>query len=270
MKSKRFFSVLLFAATALCGVVSCKSEYEAILASNNADLKYQAAFQLFDKGSYQKAAQVFESLSMLTSGTDRDDTVQYYWGLCNYRQKDYFTAETNFQNFITNFPRSPFAESATFLRLDCLYKGTNRYELDQKPTYAAITAISEYMIENPDNPHMAVCNRMLEDLNERLDRKAFENAKLYYRMEDYKAARVALVNVLREDADNLYREDVLYYTAMSSYNYARMSVPAKRKERYMVFVDDYYNYIGEYPDTKRAKELEKIFDKVKDNETSTR
>ena len=52
-------------------------------------------------------------------------------------------------------------------------------------------------------------SKMIEDLKERLDRKAFENARLYYKMEDYLAARVALRNVLKDNADNLYREDIL-------------------------------------------------------------
>ncbi len=51
---------------------------------------------------------------------------------------------------------------------------------------------------------------MLKELNDRLDRKAYENAKLYYRMEDYKASRVAFKNILKDDAENIYREEILY------------------------------------------------------------
>ena len=162
---------------------SCKSEYEALLNGSDVDAKYAAAFGYFNHGKYSKAAQLFESLAVLTSGTDRDDTVQYYWGLSNYRFKDYYTAETNFTKFITNFPRSPFAEEASFLRIDCLYRSTLRYELDQVPTYNAINVISQYMVENPGNSHAAICNRMLNELNDRVDKKAYENARLYYRME---------------------------------------------------------------------------------------
>ena len=103
---------------------------------------------------------------------------------------------------------------------------------------------------------------MLVELNERLDRKSYESALLYYRMEDYLASRVAFRNVLKEDAENIYREDILYYIAMSSYKYAHMSVPAKQKERYLTFVDDYYNFIGEIPDSHYRKELDSIYRKA--------
>ena len=257
---KYSFRSLIIATAAFIAIVGCKSQYETLLNSNDVDAKYAAAFDYFNQKKYSKAAQLFESMSVLTNGTERDDTVQYYWGLSNYRYKDYYTAETNFTKFLENYPRSPFAEDARFLRLDCMYRSTYRYELDQTPSYACLQAIAEYITEYPgENPHMDACRKMADDLNERLDRKAYENAKLYYRMEDYLASRVAFKNVLKDDADNIYREDILYYTAMSSYHYARLSVKEKQKERYLTFVDDYLNFIGEIPESKYRRELDVMY-----------
>ncbi len=256
MKQISFF---LVAMTAALLAVSCKSQYEMLLNSNDADTKYQAAFKYFDDEKYQKAAALFESLSVLTNGTDRDDTVRYYWGLSNYRASDFYTAETNFTDFVESFPRSPFAPQARFLRIDCLYRSTLRYELDQTPTNIAINAINEYIAEYPDNENVEVCGEMLDDLNKRLDTKAYEAARLYYKMEDYIASRVALRNVLKDNSENIYREDILYYIAMSSYKYAQLSVRAKQKERYMIFVDDYLNFIGEIPDSPYRRELDVLY-----------
>ena len=238
---------------------SCKSQYEMLLNSNDADLKYEAAFNYYNEGKYSKAGSLFESLSVLTNGTQRDDTVRFYWGLSNFKFKDYYTAETNFANFLDTYPRSPFASEARYLRLDCLYRSTLRWELDQTPTYKAMTEISEYMIEFPKTPHMQTCRDMLQELNDRLDKKAYEAAKLYYKMENYKSSRIAFRNVLKDDADNIYREDILYYIAMSSYKYANMSVPEKQKERYLTFVDDYLNFIGEIPQSRYRKELDNVY-----------
>ncbi|MBR4774986.1 MAG: outer membrane protein assembly factor BamD [Bacteroidales bacterium] len=247
----------IYTALVLLTAVACKSQYEALLISNDVDAKYEAAMDYFQKKKYQKSAQLFESMAVLTSGTARDDTVQYYWGLSNYRYKDYYTAESNFARFVENFPRSPFAADAQFYRLDCLYRATYRWELDQTPTRSCIAAINQYLREYPDDlPHQQACRKMLEDLQDRLDRKDFEAGKQYYTMEDYPAARVKLKNVLKTNADNHYREDVLYYTAMSSYHYARLSVKDKMKERYLTFVDDYLNFVGEYPESKYKRELD--------------
>ena len=255
----RFFLTVLSAVVMLS---SCKSQFELLLNSNDADAKYEAAFEYFNNGKYSKAASLFESLAMLTDGTERDDTVRYYWGLSNYKGKDYYTADTNFETFVESYPRSPFASEARYLRLDCLYLQTLRYELDQTPTYKAMNAISEYILEFPSSTHIKECRDMLVELGERLDKKAYESAKLYYKMDDYLASRIAFRNVLKDDSENIYREDILYYIAMSSYKYAHNSIPSKQKERYLTFVDDYLNFIGELPESKYRKELDSVYKKA--------
>ena len=49
---------------------------------------------------------------------------------------------------------------------------------------------------------------------------------------------------------------------MSSYKYAHQSVPAKQKERYLSFVDDYLNFIGEIPESHYRKELDSVYQKA--------
>jgi len=257
---KNHFRTMVLAAAFLTVLVSCKSQFETLLSSNDVDAKYKAAMELFNDKKYLKAAQLFESMAILTDGTERDDTVRYYWALSNYRYKDYYTAESNLAKFITKYPQSPFTEDARFLRLDCMYRATYRWELDQVPTRTCLASLAEYIQEYPEeSAHVEACRKMIYDLSDRLDRKAFENARLYYKMEDYLAARVALRNVLKDNSENRYREDILYYTAMASYQYARLSVPAKQKERYLTFADDYLNFVGEYPESKYRRELDVMY-----------
>jgi outer membrane protein assembly factor BamD len=125
-----------------------------------------------------------------------------------------------------------------------------------------MNAISEYIVDYPESDRLASCRDMLTELGERLDRKAYEGARLYYKMEDYLASRVAFRNVLKDDADNIFREDILYYVAMSSYKYALLSVPQKQKERYLVFIDDYLNFVGENPMSPYKKELDVVYRKA--------
>ena len=256
------FRFLLAALAVLLACSSCKTQYDAILYGSDVQAKYKMAFDLFEAGKFAKAAETFESLTMATRGTAQDDTVQFYWGLSNYRYGDYLTAESNLQQFITTFPVSPFTEEAKFLYLDCLYRGTYRYELDQMPTYKALSEMNVFMIENPDSKYREPVAEMMDELNGRLELKAYKSAYLYYHMEDYLAAHYALKNVLKENADNRYREEILYYTAMSAYKYALNSVPDKQRERYLVFVDDYFNVVSEYPDSKYVRELEGLYNKV--------
>lgn len=258
MRTKLLIGTFLMLAL----LASCKSQYEAVLYGSDIQAKYKMAFELFEAKKYSKAAEAFESLTMATRGTAQDDTVQFYWGLSNYRYGDYITAESNLNQFITTFPLSPFTEEAKFLRLDCLYRGTYRYELDPLPTRRALAEMSVFQVENPKSQYHARIDEMMDDLNNRLELKAYKAAYLYYHMEDYLAAHYALKNVLKENAENRYREEILYYTALSAYKYALNSVAAKQRERYLVFVDDYFNIVSEYPESKYLKELEGLYNKV--------
>ena len=256
---KKSLLLLLVGLIVLMLMPACRSQYEALLSSNDADAKYQAAFELFNARKYTKSAAMFESMMFLVNGTEREDTVRYYWGLSNYRAKDFYTAETNFAGFIEKFPVSPFTAEAAFLRLDCMYRATYRWELDQTPTKACMQATRQYLKERPDTDYTEACELMLKDLQERLDKKALEEGKLYYRQEYYKSAHVDFKNILKNNADNVYREEILYYTAMSSYKYAQLSVTAKQRERYLVFVDDYLAFIGEYPESSFRSELDVLY-----------
>ncbi|MBQ6072475.1 MAG: outer membrane protein assembly factor BamD [Bacteroidales bacterium] len=252
--------IVILATVALLS--SCKSQYEAVLYGSDIQAKYKMAFDLFEAKKYSKAAEAFESLTMATRGTPQDDTVQFYWGLSNYRYGDYITAESNLSQFVSTFPLSPFIEEARFLRLDCLYRGTYRYELDPTPTYRALSEMNVFQIENPSSKYHDRVAEMVDDLNNRLELKAYKSAYLYYHMEDYLAAHYALKNVLKDNADNRYREEILYYTAMAAYKYALYSIESKQRERYLVFVDDYFNIVSEFPESKYVKELEGLYNKV--------
>lgn len=257
----RKINVIVLLALALLQF-SCASYYDTVMKSNDADFKYKAAHEYFKNGKYKKAADIFDNLNLLVQGLPQEDTVNYFHGLSNYRYGDYETAETSLAKFIEVYPRSSFIEEAKYLRIDCLYRGTYRYELDQTPTRKAMTVISEFLYENPTSKYYPVCQEMMKDLMERLERKSYESAKLYYTMEDYKAARYALKNVLKDNSDNQYREDILYYVAMAAYKYAYNSIETKQKDRYLDFIDDYYNFISEYPESKYRRELDGLFAKV--------
>ena len=243
-------------------LAGCSSKFEKLLSSYDFPQKYKVALQLYEEEKFTKASQLFESIAMLSDNSPQEDTVKFYWAMSNYRNLDYATAEEEFRDFITTFARSPFAEEAEFRMIDCMYQQTYRYELDQNPTNRALTFISRYLLEHSKSQYTDMCLLMQDDLHQRLEQKAYEGAKLYYHMEDYLAAHHALKNVLKDNADNRYREDVLYYTAMAAYKYALNSIPQKQKERYMTFLDDYYNFVSEYPESKYRTEIDHIYKRV--------
>ena len=107
MRKIKVTSIALIALLALSG---CKSYYESLFRTQDVDERFRGAMYYYNKGKYHKAAALFESMIFLTQGTDKEDSVQFYNGMSNFRYGDYITAEQNFNKFLEVFPRSSMAE----------------------------------------------------------------------------------------------------------------------------------------------------------------
>ncbi len=231
MKRKLFiFLVLAVLST------SCVNQFEALMRSTDYQLKFRKAIEYFEAKRYSRAQPLLEQLQMVYRGTVQDDTLQYYLGLSNYHLNDYVTAEDNFRQFVEI--------------------------LDQQPSHITIAAIEEFLYDYPGSEYTTTCHNMLDDLYLRLDRKAFESAKLYYTIEDYKAASHALKETLKENPENHYREEIMYYIVAAHYQYAVHSVPESQRERFLNVIDEYYNFVSEFPDSKYTKEVGTMFKKA--------
>jgi outer membrane protein assembly factor BamD len=96
-------------------------------------------------------------------------------------------------------------------------------------------------------------------LEDKLVYKSFVAAKLYYNVGQYKAAMVSLRNSLLDYPESMYREEILYLIAKSTYLRAANSIESKQKERYQKTVDEYYSFIAEFPESKYRKEMDGFF-----------
>lgn len=256
-KIKNLFLALMLALV-LCA--SC-SKYEKLLKSSDSEAKWQAALKYYDRGKYKRAIPLFDALLLANRGTPRDDTTNFYMAKSYYLDKDPFTAEYYFASFKNTFPRSPFAEEAAYLQGVCLYDASYRPSLDQGPTHKALAVFAEFNYSYPNSSRKEDVTLMTDDLVNRLIVKQFNSGKFYFKVEDYKAAIVTLKNSLKDYPDSRYREEALYLVLRSNYLYASNSVKGKQAERYQQAVDEYYNFISEFPESKYSKSAKDMYEK---------
>jgi outer membrane protein assembly factor BamD len=233
--------------------------YNKILKSSDNELKYKAALKYFNKGDFARSTPLFEALGMPFEGTQRQDTVNYYEAKGYYMLHDYEVADSYLANFCRVFGRSKFAEEAYYLRAKNLYRMSFRSELDQANTVKAIAAFSEFHSKYPESELGKNDKNHFTELQNRLDHKAFMSAKLYYQIDDYKAAIVALRNSVKDYPNSQYKEEQMFLILKSSYVYAKKSVKKRQAERYIAAIDEYYNFMSEFPESKYSKEAENMY-----------
>ncbi len=269
MLAKRYHIPLLFIAFIFIAF-SC-SQYEKVIKSEDVNFKFAKTFEYYNKGDYVKAGTLFEQLAPLTRGTRKADSVYFFQAMTQYKLNDYIIAGHYFNQFTQYYENSHFIEEAAYMEAYCYYMQSPRPELDQTSTYQALDAFRLYMIRYPASPRVTDCQRIILELNEKLMEKSFLSAKLYYNIDDYKAAIVALNTGLVDFPETKYREEIMFMLLKSKYLLAVKSIQSKQTERYQDAVDEYFAFITEFPESKNKKEAEDMYQiasqYIKDKET---
>jgi outer membrane protein assembly factor BamD len=260
--------LLLFA-----GLLSSCGGYDKILKSEDVNLKYNKAFEYYNKGEYVKAGTLFDVLAPLTRGTRRADSVFYFQAMTQYKLSDYIISGHYFNNFVRVYENSHFIEEAAFMEAYCYYMQSPRAELDQTSTNQALDAFRLYMIRYPKSSRITDCQKIILELNQKLQEKAYLAARLYYNLDDYKASITALNNCLIDYPDSKYREEIMFMLLKSKYLLAQNSVQTKRTERFQDTVDEYFSFVTEFPESKNKKEAEDMYAEsskyIKETDTET-
>ncbi|HAP70808.1 MAG TPA: outer membrane protein assembly factor BamD [Flavobacteriales bacterium] len=245
------------------------SKYQRILKSNDFEKKFEMAKAYYDNGKYQKAFPLFEELITVFRGTSKAEDVYYYYAYSNYKLGDFMLAGYHFDNFVRTFPRSDRAEDAQFMNAKCYFLDSSEPSLDQASTTKAIYELQLFINKYPESPKVDECNDLMDRLRFKLETKAYNGAKLYYRLGEYKAAIFALRNTLAEFPDTRHREEISFMIVRSSYLLADNSIEEKKIERFEQALrecDDFIERHPRSPDVENAKsikedskkELEKI------------
>ncbi len=90
-------------------------------------------------------------------------------------------------------------------------------------------------------------------------KKAYKSAKLFYQIQDYKSAVMAFRSAIKRYPDIPYKEEMEYLIIRSGYMYARNSVEGKQEERYEEVLEDYQNFVLDYPTSQYLRDASSIY-----------
>lgn len=240
-------------------VAGCKSRFEKLRASNNIAQKYQEALKYYNNEKYSKALILFDDLTQRYRGQAEAEDLYYYTAYTNYYLRDYTSARFYFKQFTDTYPNSARAEECRYMGAYCYFLESPKAGLDQEYTYRAIEALQLFINLYPDGEKAQEAAGLIDELRDKLESKAFHNAKLYLDMglqDDYRAAVIAFDNVLREFPDTKYAEEMEFLSIKAQCLYAEQSHPRRREERYGEALDLYTNFVADYPESKFRKDAD--------------
>lgn len=176
-------------------LASC-GEYSKILRSEDPVAHLDYAKKLFEQQKYPKVVKVLEPYYQHFKNTNEAENADWMMAYSWYMDDMYELSAYLMGNFAKTYPLSDKNEQAAFMAAQSSYNISPDSYLDQENTTKAINALQRFIERYPTAPQVAQADSMVRELNEKLDKKAFDIAYNYYRLEEYNSAMIAFTNAL--------------------------------------------------------------------------
>lgn len=263
MQQRRIIGFL--SGLVLVVLISACSPFSRLQKNGTDDAKYKAALEYYKKGDWYRAGTLFEELIPRLRGSSEQELSQYYYAFTQYHQQLYSVSATLFKKFYETFARSEYAQESMYMYALSLYKDTPKFNLDQSNTVVAMASLQDFINAYPESTYRDDCTKMILDLRKKLEQKAYERAKLYYKTSSFnisslKSSVVAINNFQKEFPDSGYNEELAFVKVDAQYQYAKNSMETKQKERYKDAMTYYQELIDKYPKSDYLRQAEKMYE----------
>jgi outer membrane protein assembly factor BamD len=237
---------------------SC-GEFRKIEKSQDWRVKYEAAIKYYQEEEYYKASVLFEQILPIVRGMPEGEKVQFYYAYAQYYQGMYTLAAHHFKTFYETYGRSEFAQEAFYMYAYSLYADSPSYNLDQTNSREAVVAMQAFLNRYPASELADDAGKVVKEIQEKLEKKGYENAKQYFKLQNYNAAVVAFESFRNNFPDSEYNEEILYLKFIAQYQYAMKSIYSKQLERFRTANKYYLEFLDKYPSSDLLRDAEKQY-----------
>ncbi len=239
-------------------LVSC-SKYQKLRKSTDWQLKYEAAMKYYEKKDFARAVTLFEDILPIIRGTKEAESANFYYAYAHFYQDLFILSAHYFETFLEIYSRSDLAIEANYMFGYSLYMQSPEFNLDQSPSNQAINVMQNFISQHPTSKFAENAGKIVNELELKLEKKEFENAKLYYKLQKYEAAIVTLENFITEFPGSAFQEEALFLTIKTAHDYAAASIISLQNERFKSCIDKYQIFVDKYPNSTFLKDAEKYY-----------
>ncbi len=239
-------------------LASC-SKFRKIEKSSDWRVKYDAALKYYENKDYFRSSTLFEQILPIVRGLPEGEKVQLYYAYAHYYQKFYLLAAHHFKTFYQTYGRSEYMQEARYMHAYSLYANAPAYNLDQSSSIEAVIEMQNFLNKYPNSQYREDANKVINELQVKLELKAYENSKQYYKLGYYKAAVVAFESFANDYPDSEYNEELSFLKFMAQFKLAEKSVSSKQLERYKLANQYYLEFLDAYPNSEFVKEADKNY-----------
>ena len=240
------------------GLSSCKTEFEKVRQSNDPPRVLESANKYYDADEFDKAQLLYELAITSYRGKAEAENMFFRYAYTHFHQQQYILANHYFQNFSNTFTNSDKREEAAFMAAYASYKQSPSYRLDQEFTNKAIEGLQTFVNTYPRSERIAECNKIIDELRSKQEKKMYEEGMLYFDLRNYQSANQSFGNLLREFPETQNAKNVRYMMIRSAFDLAKNSTYEKRKERFVETIDLAQRFLKKYDKSSERREIKGI------------
>ena len=249
---------ILFIAITL---LSC-SDFQKTLRSEDTAAKFNMGEELFNSGKYNKAYRLFNQILQQYRGKPQAEKLTFMHAMCSYNLRDYYISSYHFDKFTDIYPQSEKAEEASFLSAKGYYYNSPVYSKEQKETVEAIEKLQLFINGYPNSQYIDDANKLVKELDFKLEKKAFEIAKQYDQIRDFKASVNSFNNFLFNFPGTSLRDEAMFYRLDAAYNLAILSIDELKEERLNTALNYYNLFNKSYPNSEFKEDASRMKDEL--------
>ena len=251
-----------FVFIAIIALIAACSPYQKALKSEDTAVKVRMIDTLMKKEKYGKAIALFDQVKNKYRGTDSAATMELKYAKAFYGDRSYLDAAYQFERFTQSHPGHPDRELATFMAAKSYYQMSGVYSKDQRETQQGLAKLQDYINVYPSGEYTEEANELVNDLRNKLDKKAFEIARNYHHREKYIPAIESFENFIIDHPGSVYQDDAHFYILDSEYQYAILSRTEKVAERMQLAKKYYDTFARRFPNSEYMEDANEILSKI--------
>lgn len=240
---------------------SC-SDYNKVVKGDDYQRKFELANEFFDTKEYLRSVTLFEQVYQRVPKSGEGELSYFRIGKAYYLSNDYEMAGYYLGSFPQRFPYSPKAQEAMFLSALCSVNNSPEHSLDQNETELAINNLQQFVDKYPESELVDSCNRVMDRMRLKLERKDYDAVRLYAKTENYRSAVTTALTFLEDYPLSKNKEEVYYILVKNSYLLTINSIENKKCDRIEETIERYNTFVVDFPNSVNKVELDNISDKM--------
>lgn len=252
----RNLSIALLSLIVLTG--ACRNK-DLIRPGDPLNVAYDKSLALYEAGKYDDAAYGFDLVTRMGRGTNFSKDAQFYLAESYYNDNQYILAASEYQRFISYYPRDEKRQEVEYKLAMCYYQQSPRYRLDQTPTRRAIELFQLFNTKYPDSELVVESAERIDELRNKLARKAYEAGEFYLRTDRYLASTIYFDQVIDQYPESIWAERALLKQIETFIVYADNSIESKQAERYNNAISNYEKYLQLFPQSNNRADAEALY-----------